>query len=173
MEKLTPKQMAFCLNYVELGNASLAYRYAYDTDKMKPETVNRCAFELLNNRKVTTRIEELLKQNESMSEIKRADILKRLKTYFNFDIRNIMTIEKGIVTIKDSKLWDKETAMCIESVDVGKDGNVKLSIVGKQYTINRLCTMCGFDAPAKRNLNINDMTDEEIERIAEAIVYET
>ena len=39
-KKLTPKQESFCLAYIETGNASEAYRQAYDVGpKTKPETV--------------------------------------------------------------------------------------------------------------------------------------
>lgn len=57
--KLTPKQEAFCLAYMETGNASEAYRMAYSAEKMKPETVSRSAKELMDNPKITTRLEEL------------------------------------------------------------------------------------------------------------------
>jgi phage terminase small subunit len=53
---LTPKQEAFCLAYIETGNASEAYRRSYDADKMKPESVNRKAKELLDNGKITARV---------------------------------------------------------------------------------------------------------------------
>ncbi len=56
---MTPKQEAFCLAYVETGNASEAYRRAYDAARMKPGTVNRKAKELLDNGKITARIDEL------------------------------------------------------------------------------------------------------------------
>jgi len=57
--KLTPKQDAFCLKYLELGNASDAYRASYSAGKMKPETINRNAFELLQNSKIATRVDFL------------------------------------------------------------------------------------------------------------------
>lgn len=57
--KLTPKQESFCLAYIETGNASEAYRSAYDASRMKQETVNRTAKALLDNRKITARIEQL------------------------------------------------------------------------------------------------------------------
>lgn len=38
--QLTPKQETFCLAYIETGNASEAYRQAYDAENMKPDTVN-------------------------------------------------------------------------------------------------------------------------------------
>ena len=53
MPKLTPKQEGFCLSYVEIGNASEAYRLNYNAEKMKPESVNRMAAELLNNLKIS------------------------------------------------------------------------------------------------------------------------
>lgn len=59
MAVLTPKQEAFCQAYVELGDASEAYRKAYDADKMKPESIHRKAKEVKDNGKVTARILQL------------------------------------------------------------------------------------------------------------------
>lgn len=56
---MTPKQEAFCLAYIETGNASEAYRRAYNAESMKPETVNRKAKDLLDNGKITARLAEL------------------------------------------------------------------------------------------------------------------
>ena len=57
--QLTPKQEAFCLAYIETGNASEAYRRAYNAENMKPETVNRKAKEVMDNGKITARLDEL------------------------------------------------------------------------------------------------------------------
>ncbi len=56
---LTPKQEAFCLAYIETGNASEAYRQAYDAENMKPETVNRKAKVELDKGKIRARLDEL------------------------------------------------------------------------------------------------------------------
>lgn len=56
---LTPKQENFCLAYLETGNASEAYRRSYSPAKMKPETVNRTAKELLDNPKIAARLAEI------------------------------------------------------------------------------------------------------------------
>ena len=55
---LTPKQEAFARAYVETGNASEAYRRAYNAGNMKPETVNRCAKQVVDNPKVAARLVE-------------------------------------------------------------------------------------------------------------------
>jgi len=59
MSKLTIKQENFITAYIETGNASKAYRVAYNADKMKPESINRKAFELLQNVNITARIDQL------------------------------------------------------------------------------------------------------------------
>ncbi len=53
------KTRGFCFAYIETGNASEAYRQAYETEDMKSETVHRKAKELMDNGKITARIEEL------------------------------------------------------------------------------------------------------------------
>lgn len=57
--KLTPKQEQFCQLYIELGNASEAYRQAYDADSMSEGTVNTKASELLKNGKITVRLKQI------------------------------------------------------------------------------------------------------------------
>lgn len=59
MPSLTIKQEAFCQAYIETGNASEAYRTAYAADKMKPESINRKAKELLDNGKIAARVADL------------------------------------------------------------------------------------------------------------------
>lgn len=58
---LTPKQEAFCLAYIETGNASEAYRRAYNAGKMKGPTVNKRSNELLSNGAITGRLDALRK----------------------------------------------------------------------------------------------------------------
>ena len=56
---LTPKQEAFAHAYVETGNASEAYRRAYDAGGMKPETVKKRASELLGRGDVAGTVAKL------------------------------------------------------------------------------------------------------------------
>jgi phage terminase small subunit len=45
---LTIKQDNFYLSYIETGNASEAYRRSFNSAKMKPETINRAAKEIMD-----------------------------------------------------------------------------------------------------------------------------
>lgn len=79
MKRLTQKQENFCAAYIETGNASEAYRKAYNADGMKPETVNRKAKELLDNGKITARLEELRKPVAESAQITLAQHLSTLE----------------------------------------------------------------------------------------------
>lgn len=79
MTELTPKQEAFCLTYIETGNASEAYRQVYEAEGMKPETINRKAKELLDNGKITARIEELKAEHAERHKLTVDDLLAELE----------------------------------------------------------------------------------------------
>lgn len=57
--ELTPKQEAFAQAYVETGNASEAYRRAYNAENMKSTTVMVKACTTLAQYKIRVRVEEL------------------------------------------------------------------------------------------------------------------
>lgn len=56
---LTPKQEAFCLAYMETGNATEAYRRSYKASKMKIQAIHVNASQLLASTKVALRVAEL------------------------------------------------------------------------------------------------------------------
>ena len=59
-DKLTPKQEAFAMAYVESGNASKAYKAAYDVNEnTNNNSISVEACKLRNNPKITLRILEL------------------------------------------------------------------------------------------------------------------
>lgn len=57
--KLTEKQEAFCRAYIETGNASEAYRTAYNAENMNVASVNKAAQKLLENPQIAPRLQEL------------------------------------------------------------------------------------------------------------------
>lgn len=56
---LTAKQESFCLAYIETGNASGAYRRAFNAAKMKPATISKRASELMARGDIRGRLDEL------------------------------------------------------------------------------------------------------------------
>lgn len=76
---LTPKQESFCQKYIELGNASEAYRQSYDADSMNENTVNRAAKQLLDNPKITTRVNQIKREHKRRHNMTIDDLLLELE----------------------------------------------------------------------------------------------
>ena len=76
--KLTAKQEAFCLAYIETNNASESYRQAYRSSKMKPESVNESASRLMADVKITARLEQLRAPVRDRAQITLESHLERL-----------------------------------------------------------------------------------------------
>lgn len=79
MAGLTEKQERFCHLVIELGNTSEAYRQSYDSEKMKVETVNRAAKQLMDNPKIATRLKELREPIIEKHNITVESLLKELE----------------------------------------------------------------------------------------------
>ena len=81
--KLTIKQETFCQLYVETGNASEAYRGAYNAQRMKNETVWRSASELMDNPKVSARIEQLKEEHRKRHQVTVDSLMFELQEAFD------------------------------------------------------------------------------------------
>lgn len=79
MSVLTPKQEAFCVAYMETGNASEAYRRAYGCENAKPETVNRMAKTAIDNSKIQARLAELRAPVIEKAQLTVMDLLRELE----------------------------------------------------------------------------------------------
>lgn len=111
--KLTIKQELFCNVYIECGNASDAYRAAYNTENMKSETVNRKAHFLLQQDKIRARVAELQAKSLEKYEASRDKTIKRLMQGQEFDIRRLYG-EDG--RLKHPKDLDEDTAKSVVGV---------------------------------------------------------
>jgi len=106
-KQLTTKQEKAVIKYVECGDKLEAYRYAYNTKKMKPETINRKARKLLDNSKVTKRMEELQLEQRQAKEKRDREIV-RMQAYIDGAERLTRTkiIKKDDeLTLEDPYWW--------------------------------------------------------------------
>jgi len=76
---LTPKQAAFCHAYLETGNASEAYRRAYDAGNMKQGTVGRKAQVVLNHAGVAAEIQRLKTRAAHEHDVTIASLMRELE----------------------------------------------------------------------------------------------
>lgn len=77
--KLTPKQELFAQTYVKTGNASQAYRTAYNIKTMTDKSVNEKGSQMMATVKIKSRVKELQKEMENKHNISKERILKRLE----------------------------------------------------------------------------------------------
>lgn len=114
-DTLTPKQEAFCQRYLETGNASEAYRLAYDAEKMKPETVNRAAFEVLENPKIAARIAELKARQLKRHDVTVDRVLAEYSKLAFLDIRKAFDADGNLKPVHE---LDDDTAAAIAGLEV-------------------------------------------------------
>ena len=79
MARLQPKQEKFCQLYIELGNASEAYRQAYSCGKMKDETINNKAYILRKKGEIRARISELQAEHKERHNLTVDDLFDELE----------------------------------------------------------------------------------------------
>ena len=121
MHKLTHKREMFCLAYVETGNASEAYRRAYDTGKMKPESVNESASRLLADVKIVARLEQLRAPVRERAQITLESHLERL----NHLSLMAEQAEQYSAAIKAEESRGKVSGLYVEKVDhTSSDGSM-------------------------------------------------
>ena len=118
---LTPKQEAFCLEYLKCGNASEAYRAAYDAGDMKPATINRKAKELMDNGKITARLNVLRQPAVEAAQLTLQEHLSALASLRD----KAAMAEKYEPAVKAEELRGKASGHYVDRQEVGQPGDYK------------------------------------------------
>lgn len=79
MSKLTQKQETFCLEYLKDGNATRAYKIAYNCSKTKESSINVNASKLLKDTKIIQRLDSLKEKIVNKALWKKEDSILKLK----------------------------------------------------------------------------------------------
>lgn len=155
---LTAKQEAFALAYLQTGNASEAYRRAYNAENMKPETVNKRACELMANGAITGRLAELNAAAVSAAVMTRQEALERLSVFARTDLADLVEfgsyelgqddsgqpIVQASWHIRDSVLQDPKRLAAISELSATKDG-IKIKTHSPLQAIQQLAKLQGWD----------------------------
>ena len=153
--KLTPKQEKFCNIYLECGNASEAYRRAYSCSKMKDVTVNRMAFDLINNRKITARLNELRAGMEQRSNFTKDNAVSILRDIATANVTDVLVVKQGknytTILVKDLSALPMNVQRAIASVKSSEKG-FEVKLYSKIDAIERLSKLLGWDEPTKADV---------------------
>lgn len=147
MKKLTPKQEKFANLYVELGNASEAYRQAYDVSKeTSDQVVWNESSKLLRSHYVAVRVVELKSELGKQFNITREFIVQGLLDIINdseetFDLGKLSGLDKD------------ETRRFFRMMNQTKNTD-------KLRALEQLSKMLGLNAPQEhrhevRNIDVN------------------
>ncbi|MDN3211483.1 terminase small subunit [Haemophilus sp. SZY H51] len=158
---LTPKQEKFCQLYIELGNASEAYRQAYDCSKMQTSTINTKAKELLKNGPITVRIEELQQEHRQRHNLTVDNIIADLQEYRDICMgRKPLTITTVVKNAQEGTAQSVNTE-CFVFEPTG--ANKALELLGKHLGMfkDRVDVTSGGNAlPAVINISFSDEPEE-------------
>lgn len=151
INSLTLKQEKFVNLYLECGNASEAYRLAYDCSKMMPQTINRKAQELMNNGKITARLHKEKKELQTMAQVRIEEILQDLTQVMRSNIAQYVEWDGNALRIKALKELDQRQQRVIESIKETKYGP-EIKLRDKTDAIDKICKLLGYYAPEKQDL---------------------
>lgn len=159
--KLTIKQEKFCNKYLECGNASEAYRFAYDCSRMTDNVISVKASQLLSNGKVTVRVKQLQAQLAEKELITKEELIRLNVSIINADVLDFvdadmvdMKTEYGVrqvpsISFQDLKSLPPEKRCLIQSIKIDRSGSPVVELMDKSKAIETINRMLGYNAPEK------------------------
>lgn len=154
--KLTVKEELFAQNYIKTGNASKAFRLSYNAKKMLDKTITEKSSRLLKKCNISARIKQLQDKLAEKHDISKERILNELECILNADIKDYVYFNGEELKFKSFDDLTEAQTKAIESIKMGRNG-LELKLHGKNWTVERICKMLGYDAPIKTENKIIDV----------------
>lgn len=154
--KLTVKEELFAQNYIKTGNASEAFRLSYNAKKMLDKTITEKSCRLLKKCNISARIKQLQDKLAEKHDISKERILNELECILNADIKDYVYFNGEELKFKSFDDLTEAQTKAIESIKMGRNG-LELKLHGKNWTVERICKMLGYDAPIKTENKIIDV----------------
>ena len=158
--KMTVKEELFAQNYIKTGNASEAYRLSYNAKKMLDKTITEKSSRLLKKDNISARIKQLQDKLAEKHDISKERILKELECILNADIKDYVYFDGVELKFKSFDDLTEAQTKAIESIKMGRNG-LELKLHGKNWTVERICKMLGYDAPIRMENKIVDVCIED------------
>lgn len=121
---LTQKQEIFCLAYIETGNASEAYRKAYNAGRMKAGTIHARASELMADGLITVRIAELRQAVAEQVVASEARVIEELARIGLFDPGRLFAEDGSLLPIRKMPAEVRAAIASIEVEEIDVDGRI-------------------------------------------------
>ncbi len=131
---LTIKQENFVLAYLQSGNATAAYRAAFNAERMKVDTITATASELSSRHNIAIRLAELRKPVIAKAQLSLTKVLaENIKIAF-FDARTLFDANGNIKPVAD---WS-DAAAAVASIEIteGERRKIKIKLCDKNAAID-------------------------------------
>lgn len=138
---LTVKQERFAAAYIETGNASEAYRQAYDADGMSPNSVHREAHAVLENPKVAARVAALQTELKERHKVTVDRIVAELALIAFVDPSDFYEWDATGVSLVPKKNLTPEQRRCIAELSqtvTEAGGTLRLKLHSKPDALEKL-----------------------------------
>jgi len=120
-KKPTAKQQNAINHFIVNGDKSAAYRHAYNTKKMKVESVHRNAVALFKLPHIAEIVGAARAKASDDAQIDAAWVLKRVAMLADFNINKFLVFKKGIALYDFSKATDDDW-YCISEITIDQIG---------------------------------------------------
>lgn len=141
---LTRQEEVFCQHYVAMfpvDNATEAARRAQYSAKCAKAAANT----LMKKPKIKERIKQLMgpvwaraQRKHLRTALTNQRLLEEAMAIASTDIRDVLEVKYGRVSVFDSEQWPDETAMAVESVSQNMQGDIKVKLHPKLEALKLL-----------------------------------
>lgn len=176
-DTLTQKQEAFCLAYIETGNASEAYRRAYPVSKKwKDQAVHVNASKMLADAKVALRVDELRASIASATVVSEVRVIEEAARIGLFDPAGLLASDGSLLPILEMAPEVRAAIASIEFIELtANDGTVtsrvkKVKIWDKNSALEKIMRHLGsFEKDNKQKNLFDGVPRETLKVIAEKL----
>ena len=160
---VTPQQERFAAEYVKTGRLATAYRRSYNAENMSEESCRREAQRLLEDPRITPRIEHYRKSAEKALEMSVQDVTRRAVQVVEFDVGDCFDEAGKLLPLHEMPTAIRKT---LAGFEIGKAGTTKVRFPDRVRALELLARIKRMIIDRVEHVDPNDprnMSDEELE----------
>lgn len=164
MSRLTPKQQAFCQQYlVDLNGKKAAVRAGYSA-----RTAEFQASRLLSLVKVQQFLQQLQAEARKRTDITKDEILAELANILRAKITDYLNFDGKKIQFKDFADLPESQIKAVEGIRQTRHG-IELKLHGKAWTVEKICRILGFESPQTLDINLDRLDETTLDAIINRI----
>jgi len=144
MSELTPKQEAFCFAYLETGNASEAYRRAYDAESMSTEAIHVEASRLLDHPTVALTVDRLKADQRRRHALTVDRVLAEYAKIAFTDAGDILSKVSSQRSLADLSPDERAVVAEVSETTTENGGSIRVKLYNKLDALEKIARHLGI-----------------------------